>query len=559
MKNDVMIRNDGEKGAALIMALLMMALMLTLTMGISLTAISELGVSNTYTNQTQAFQAAEAGLYHGLNLVRNFTNGTSGDPNFTALLAKRGTVNTNYLSGNNPFTDSSAFAPGASMINDDDANGHKLRDANGNPIPGAYYRVHVIDDEKSSGSAAVRVPNFIPTGTWEDGSATADTNNRIVFYSTGTFGSSSVTLEGWVGFVPYPALVAQQNISVGGNSIIQGAYGGVHSNNNLDVGASAHIYQTATSVGTYTQGGSAQVDGFHAGGQTALYIPKFVTKEPLTSGGANTTPRLQDYIIRRADTILIDPGYASTNRTGETAQQRVNKLEQRLNVTTNSIWNALTTGSGNPNNAQAVTITRNSSGVGTATLVSNLDNTGWRYNNGNNWDIQGVEVDNHTFYIVGLDNYNLSTPSSGTANGGSASITSNLGDDTHPIRVSVLATGSIEISGTPNFVSNLTGLQASPRELPPFVTVSLLFVAAEDVKIRGDADVPRFSGIIFAGEQFDLSGNGAFDGQVISLSNTDMPGSPVDANSISGSFELSFNGGQALGNVRLMSWRQIKQ
>jgi hypothetical protein len=558
MEGHTIARNDGEKGTALIMALLTMALMLVLTMGISLTAISELGVSNTYTNQTQAFQAAEAGLYHGLDLVRNFTNGTSGDPNFTALLAKRGTVSTDYLSGNNPFTDSSAFASGATMINDDDSNGHKLRDVDGNAIPGAYYRVHVIDDEKSSGAATVKVPNFSPTGTWENDNAVTDTNNRVVFYSTGTYASSSVTLEGWVGFVPYPALVAQKDISVGGSSLIEGAYGGVHSNSNLSIGASAHIFQTATSVGTYTQVGSAQVDGFHAGGQPSLYIPKFVTTASLTSGGPNTTPRIQDYIIRKADTLLIDANYASTNRTGETAQQRVNKLEARLNVTTNSIWNALTTGSGNPNNEQAVTITRDSSGVGTASLVSSLNSTGWRYNSSNGWDIQGSGVDNHTVYIVGLDNYNLSTPSASTPNGGNAKITSNLGSDTNPIHLSVFATGSIEISGTPNFVANLTGLQAS-QELPPFVTVNLMFVTVEDVKIRGDVEVPRFSGIIYAGEQFDLSGNGAFDGQVIALSNDNVSGSLVSANSISGSFDLSFNGGQAIGTVRLMSWRQIKR
>ena len=55
-------KDNGESGAALVMALLMMALLLALTMGMSMTAVSELGVSTTYANQTQSFQAAEAGL-----------------------------------------------------------------------------------------------------------------------------------------------------------------------------------------------------------------------------------------------------------------------------------------------------------------------------------------------------------------------------------------------------------------------------------------------------------------------------------------------------------------
>src|SRR5258708_7777276 len=129
MKPDIIVGRESERGAALIVSLLMLALMLALAMGMSMTSISELGVTNTYANQAQAFQAAEAGLFHGVSLVRNFTNGAAGNPNFTNLLGKRGAVSTNYLAGNNPFTDSTLFAPGAVMITDDDANGHKLRDA----------------------------------------------------------------------------------------------------------------------------------------------------------------------------------------------------------------------------------------------------------------------------------------------------------------------------------------------------------------------------------------------------------------------------------------------
>jgi Tfp pilus assembly protein PilX len=571
--------SPGERGTALVVALLALALMMTLVMGMSLTAISEMGVTNTYANQTQAFAAAEAGLYHAVNLARNFTNGGS-DPNFTNLLAQRGTVSTNYLQGNNPFTDSSKFATGCEMITDAVGNdgtvivnsngvplGHQVRDASGNVVAGAYYSVHMVDDEKSSSAAAVKVPNFNPTGTWEDGSATVDSNGRVVIYSTGTYGSASVTLEGWIGFMPYPALVAQYDINISGNSEIQGAYGGVHSNHNLIVGNgggnSWHVEQTATASNIISPSVSAadpHVDGFVGQGQAQLYLPKFVTTAPLPSGGGATSPRIADYIIRKADVLLIDPAYASTNRTGETAQQRVNKLEARLNLTTNSLWTALTTGGANPAQEQAVTITRNTlTGIGTPSLISNVNSTGWRYNNGNGgyWDIQSASVDGHGYYVVGLDNYNLTTPSSSSSNGGNVKLTSNAGTDNTPIHLSILATGSIEIAGNPNFISQINSVQTT--ELPPFVAPNFLLVAVEDIKIRGDASVPRFSGVIFAGEQFDLSGNGAIDGQILGLSNTHLSGSPVSDNSISGSFELTFNGGQAVGRIMLLSWRQIKQ
>jgi Tfp pilus assembly protein PilX len=563
--------SPGERGTALIVALLSLALMMTLVMGMSLTAISEMGVTNTYANQTQAFQAAEAGLYHAVNLVRNFTNGGS-NPNFTALLAQRSSVNTNYLQGNNPFTNSAKFATGCEMITDalnadgttivnsnNVAVGHQMRDASGNPVPGAYYSVHLIDDEKSASAATVKVPNFSPSIAWEDGDATTDTNGRVVVYSTGTYGSASVTLEGWIGFMPYPALVAQYDITISGSADIQGAYGGVHSNHDLIVnGGGWSVEQTATASGVISPSvaaADAHTGGFVGQGQAQLYLPKFITTAPLTSGGAATSPRIADYIIQKADTLLIDPGYASTNRTGETAQQRVNKLEARLNLTANSLWNVLTTGGANPSNENAVSITRNSTtGIGTPSLINNVSNTGWRYNNGNGgyWDIQSASVDGHGYYVVGLDNY-----TSNTANGGNVKLTSNAGTDNNPVHLSILATGSIEIAGNPNFISQINSVQTG--ELPPFVAPNFLLVATEDIKIRGDASVPRFSGVIFAGEQFDLSGNGAIDGQVLGLSNTDKSGSPVSDNTITGSFDLTFNGGQAVGRIMLMSWRQIKQ
>src|SRR5689334_15513867 len=112
-------QNNGERGAALIVALLSLALLLALTMGISLTAISELGVSNTYATQTVALQAAEGGLNHAASLVSNYTGA-----DFTSLLALRPTpLSTDYMIGNNPFVtaNASSFAPGCVMIDNENA------------------------------------------------------------------------------------------------------------------------------------------------------------------------------------------------------------------------------------------------------------------------------------------------------------------------------------------------------------------------------------------------------------------------------------------------------
>lgn len=575
-------RNDnGESGAALVMALLMMALLLALSMGMSMTAVSELGVTNTYSNQTQAFQAAEAGIYHALNLTKNYTGSGPTSVGFTALLAERGTISTNYLTGNNPFTNSAKFAAGSVMIGDDDALGHALLSANvdgaGNQLaaPGVHYRVHMVDDEKSTSTASVKIPNFSPSTAWEDGDATTDTNNRVVVYSTGTYGSSSVTLEGWIGFVPYPAFVAQRNVTVDGNAQIEGAYGGVHSNGNLTVSASASVAQTATAVGTGTFTTNGTIGGFHAGGQDPLYIPRFVTEPTATA-----SPKLQDYIVQAADVILLDPGFAdqaTRDLTGNSAATvRLKKLADSLAVPS-SQYTAFataidedTTGVVNQTGAEAVGINRSTNPITFTRVTTNLSTYGWNYSGGN-WNIpsNSTGASGHTFYVVGVDNYNLANPTTGLKNGGNVDVQGNAGSLGSPLQTSILCTGSITISGNPYMQANLQNLRTP--ELPPFVSVNILMAAVEDLKIQGDVGAGsgtiRFSGICYAGEQVYLSGNGEIRGQVLALNNTNVHGttgsngSPVDRddNEVTGSFTLDFDGGRAVGKISLMSWRQIKQ
>jgi hypothetical protein len=144
-------------------------------------------------------------------------------------------------------------------------------------------------------------------------------------------------------------------------------------------------------------------------------------------------------------------------------------------------------------------------------------------------------------------------------------ITGNLGQGGAPVRVTILATGSIDIQGNPNMTANLTNLQ-TPL-LPPFVQIDALMFAVEDVRVRGDFNAAiSFTGITYAGEAVDLSGNGSINGQVIAYGNQNVAGSLVQGpnsdpnlNTITGSFELTLNNGNSVGRIRLFSWRQIKR
>jgi len=159
----------------------------------------------------------------------------------------------------------------------------------------------------------------------------------------------------------------------------------------------------------------------------------------------------------------------------------------------------------------------------------------------------------YTFYVVGVDNYSSNTP-----NGGNVQITGNVGSSLPGgVELTVFATGSVELGGTPNMQAHL---RATTPELPPYDKPSILFVCTQDLKSRGDLGIgSRFNGIIYLGEQFDLSGNGSFNGQVLGKNNTDISGSPVSGNQIWGHFTLTLNTGGMIGTVKIISWRQIKE
>ena len=570
-------RDNGERGAALIMALLTLALLLALTMGISLTAISELGVSSTYSSQTIALEAAEAGLNHTASLVSNFQGA-----DFTTLLALRPTpLSTDYMTGNNPFVTANAasFAPGCVMIDPENlARGYQLRDGvTGAVVPDVYYRVSLIDDEPTSSTAVVKVPNFNPANYKEAtgvnaNDAAIDKNNRLVIYSTGTYANASVTLEGWIAFLPFPALAANQNIELSGNASITGAYGGVHSNGSIDsVGGSWWVEQTVTATGTLTGGYAGQVGGYYGGNQPPLDLPPFVTRDPLVAGGPATEPRLQDFLIRRSDTLLIDPDFANgahgtnENDVGSPATRQLKSIANRLNIDYALLAAQLDENPGTGNVQQsdpiAIHVARSVSGdfnsAGIPTKLADPGDIGWSHSN-SGWGIvpnadPGI-AGGHTVYAIGTNNYNTNT-----ANGGSILLNGNVGGNGAPVAVTMFSTGSIEVRGNVNITSNLLDLPTG--FLPPFVTPDILMMAVEDIWVNGDyAANIAFTGVSFAGEAVKLSGNGSINGQMIAFNWPHVPDSPVDAlNVVTGSFQLTLNDGDSIGKVKLYSWRQIKK
>jgi len=585
MDKTTQTRDNGERGAALIMALLTLALLLALALSMSLTAISELGVSRTYGNQTIALEAAEAGLNHAASLVSNY-NGVD----FTALLALRPVtpVGTDYMTGRNPFVTANAasFAPGCVMIDPEiAARGYQLRDGvTGAVVPDVYYRVSLIDDEPT---AAPAVPNFSPAAYSETvgvnaNDASIDKNNRLVIYSTGTYANASVTLEGWIGFLPFPALSANGNVEISGNAQITGTYGGVHSNSGIvENGNGWWVEQTVTATGALTGDFGGQVGGFCGGNQPPLDLPPFVTRDPLISGDPYTAPRLQDFLIRRADTLLIDPAFANgahsldKNDTGSPATRQLRRIADRLNIDyallAAQLDDNLAQGNVQQANPVAISVSRTVSGdfnsAGIPLKLADTTDVGWSYSS-SAWGIvanaAGASAGGHTVYAIGTNNYdtsnqNLESAGSSTANGGSILLNGNVGGNGAPIAVTMFSTGSIEVRGNVNITANLLDLPTT--FLPPFVTPDVLMMAVEDIWVNGDfAASIAFTGVSYAGEAVKLSGSGSINGQMIAFNWPNVPLSPVDAlNVVTGNFQLTLNQGDSIGRVKMYSWRQIKR
>jgi hypothetical protein len=128
-----------------------------------------------------------------------------------------------------------------------------------------------------------------------------------------------------------------------------------------------------------------------------------------------------------------------------------------------------------------------------------------------------------------------------------------------PLPLTLIAEGWIDVTGTPNLVPALAG------------TPSYSFVAGTDVRLAGNPGT-TYSGLIYAGDQIDFTGNPNVNGQVIAKNNGDLgyppnPASPGQNNLvrlqggymvISGDVRVTYDGGGGLSSVSLTGWRECR-
>jgi hypothetical protein len=125
------------------------------------------------------------------------------------------------------------------------------------------------------------------------------------------------------------------------------------------------------------------------------------------------------------------------------------------------------------------------------------------------------------------------------------SISGSPGSTKSPAMLSIVATGSIDISGSPKLVPD---------------TPELLFVTNEDLKIAGTLDLVGES-VVVEGQmlvkgQFDIGGNATLDGQLIV--NDEDVGTLVTANRLRGNASLTYSGTLGTGTYTVTSWRDVR-
>jgi hypothetical protein len=349
------------------------------------------------------------------------------------------------------------------------------------------YQAYVMDEDDGDlppngrGSDASTLPNADPADR-EDGDPTTDMNRSLIIRAVGSsLNNATVTLEAVIGPIDLPAIVTNGGFTLSGNATIGGTEGSVHTNGNLVIsGGSATITGDASASGTLTcSSPCSQVAGDETPGAAPLPVP----------------------VVRASDYRMYS--------------------EYLLNSTGNMLCD-------NPAGCSVP-------GVAYGALVcagagNGCRNAyGWTWNSGSStWELS----------------WNTPTTPNGTYYAQTdVSVSGSPGSPGTPIQITIIAEGSIDISGNPDLAPH---------------TPELLFVTNEDLSISGGIDTPLSAqGQMLVHEQCSISGNPEIAGQLI-CEDAAAVSTLVTSNTMSGNPTITYNGGLGTAVYNVKGWREIR-
>ena len=265
-----------EKGVALIIVLLLLAVMSGLTTGLTLNGQTEIAMAQNEMHYIGARAAAEAGLNRAIELITLEANNLINlidDPEVPGI-------------GNGPHVLNSEYSYRFEILDDDDP---------------SLYPAALTAAQLDAMCADVTGPCS------EDGLASSDQNKRIIIRSIGIGPKGTeVTLARIISqttifgipedttIITDPAILVNGNLSIAGNAKVLGDEGNVHANGNITGGGSEEITGDLTATGTIDD--DLQAGGMKAGNQQSISVPEIK---------ASDFAGLADYILASDGTIKV--------------------------------------------------------------------------------------------------------------------------------------------------------------------------------------------------------------------------------------------------------------
>jgi cytoskeletal protein CcmA (bactofilin family) len=289
MTTNPLVETRSEKGIALVVVLLLMAVLSGLATGFAMNGQIESAMAVNEVYYAGARAAAEAGMNRAVEAIRRDTISDllAGPDGNAANTADNGTI-AFMLTGASPYA----------------------LDANGQ----FTYEIRIFDDDDSDlyNGTVLNAAQLLAMN--ENGDDTDDNNDILILRATGRGPSntevmvSRVLLSQESIVIPpptlNPAILVNGDLNIGGNVTVEGNAGSVHANGNLIVdGASAFIEENATASGTFSAHHNADIGGTTGGGYANINVPAI---------------HASDY-IHLADFILHDDGVTKTLADGVTA------------------------------------------------------------------------------------------------------------------------------------------------------------------------------------------------------------------------------------------------
>jgi hypothetical protein len=499
-----------ERGAALIFALLGLATLTILGLGLTSLGMMAMRMTSNERDTQQALGLADAGLAHARKLITYQEWDTT---NMSAFLVGG--------DGNGCTGDELSQAPAIAPA------GYptlfiQSAAAGGQPIGTGTYRVYVCDDD---------LTDVDPVTGNLDANQNADVNKRILVRSVGTTANgATATVEHVFSPSDAPAILVNGNLKVRGDVNVMGSGGIIHSNGNTEIvgnSTCAQQYYSATQqiTGGIPEGGA----GCNQPGE-------------LRPGSAPINIRNMDASnYRRLAEFQL-----TTEIVGGNAQGVILRNPNYPNAAANDLVAP----------AAGAAWVRCPAAVGCSAVPA-----GWTFNrNSFEWRSNG-NVMTTVYYAtthVSLGG-NMNTAVGINAAGTTAA-------PVPPPGLTVLALGSIKLGGGATILGKL--IVSSVGRIA-FLTNQDL-----DLNGTSGGGGANWSGLLYARHQIEITGSPAVTGQVVALNAADTsypvgfadpqvnPSNPVPLQggfmNISGTPNITYNGG-GMTSTMPQAWRECRQ